>query len=84
MLCFIALVLLQTATVALLVVLATVYAYPYPGYESGLIEDHGLSLGGHGLALEGTGGLEGHAVGAYIGHGGETDHGDEYYVSIPI
>lgn len=75
---------LQTACVVLLVGLAAVCAYPYPGYEEGVIEGHGLSLEGHGLALEGAGGLEGHAVVDYSGHGGETEHDVEYYVSLLI
>lgn len=90
-LCLIALTPLQIASVALLVVLAAVCAYPYPGYEAGVIEGHGLpleghglSLEGHGLALEGAGGLEGHAVADYSGHGGETEHDVQYYVIILI
>lgn len=82
--CLIAFPPLQTACVVLLVGLAAVCAYPYPGYEEGVIEGHGLSLEGHGLALEGAGGLEGHAVVDYSGHGGETEHDVEYYVSLLI
>lgn len=82
---------LQIATAILLAVLSAVCAYPYPGYEAGGLEGHGLSLEGHGLSLEGhglelaaAGGLEGHAIGSYGGHGGETEHDVHYYVSVLV
>jgi hypothetical protein len=74
----------QLATLAFLVALAAVCAYPYPGYGAEGLEGHGLSLEGHGLELEGAGGLEGHAISAYGGHGGETEHEVDYYVSILV
>lgn len=74
--------LLQIATAALLAVLSAVCAYPYPGYLAGGLEGHGLELEGHGLELAGAGGLEGHAIGSYGGHGGETEHDLHYYVSV--
>ena len=75
---------LQIATAILLAVLSAVCAYPYPGYEAGGLEGHGLSLEGHGLELAAAGGLEGHAIGSYGGHGGETEHGVHYYVSVLV
>ena len=74
--------LLQMATAALLAFLSAVCAYPYPGYLAGGLEGHGLELEGHGLELAGAGGLEGHAIGSYGGHGGETEHDGHYYVSV--
>jgi hypothetical protein len=71
----------QLATLTFLVALAAVCAYPYPGYGAQGLEGHGLSLEGHGLELEGAGGLEGHAISTYGGHGGETEHDVDYYVS---
>jgi hypothetical protein len=74
--------LLQITTTALLAVLSAVCAYPYPGYLAGGLEGHGLGLEGHGLELAGAGGLEGHAISSYGGHGGETEHDGHYYVSV--
>jgi hypothetical protein len=74
----------QLVTLAFLVALAAVCSYPYPGYGSQGLEGHGLSLEGHGLELEGAGGLEGHAISTYGGHGGETEHNVDYYVSILV
>ncbi|XP_069668747.1 adult-specific cuticular protein ACP-20-like [Periplaneta americana] len=65
----------KALTLAFVAALFAAGAYPYPGYGTGDLQGHGLSLEGHGLTLEAAGGQEGHSV----GHAGQTGHDVDYY-----